>query len=196
EGDLDVAQIFRIDHYRGKETVQNILVFRLGNAIWEPLWNRRYVDHVEITVAETLGVEGRGGYYDSSGALRDMVQNHMLQIIALIAMEPPSTFGADAVGREKVKLLRAVRPPTPEQVHSDVVRARYVAGQIEGKHVPGYREEDGVTPDSNTPTYVAMKLWVDNWRWSGVPFYLRHGKRLPKRVTEVVVTYNRPPLRL
>lgn len=189
-------QVFRIDHYLGKETVQNILVFRFGNGIFEPLWNRRYVDHVEITVAEGLGMEGRGGYYESSGALRDMVQNHMLQVLSLIAMEPPATFAADAVRDEKVKVLRAVRPYTAEDVRRDVIRARYVSGLVAGRHVPGYREEEGVAPDSNTETFVALKLLIDNWRWSGVPFYLRHGKRLPKRVTEVAVTYNRPPLRL
>jgi glucose-6-phosphate 1-dehydrogenase len=192
----DEEQIFRIDHYLGKETVQNIQVFRFGNAIFEPLWNRRYVDHVQITVAESIGVEGRGGYYETSGALRDMVQNHMLQVLSLVAMEPPATFAADAVRDEKVKLLRAVRPLTTEMVATDVVRARYVPGMIAGRRVPGYREEEGVNPESNTPTYVALKLMIDNWRWAGVPFYLRHGKRLPKRVTEVAIIYNRPPLRL
>ncbi len=193
---FDEVQVFRIDHYLGKETVQNILVFRFGNAIFEPLWNRRYVDHVQITVAESLGMEGRGGYYETSGALRDMVQNHMLQVLSLVAMEPPATFAADAVRSEKVKVLRAVRPLGEEQLHTDVVHARYVPGLVGGKRVPGYREEEGVAHDSNTPTYVALKLMIDNWRWSGVPFYLRHGKRLPKRVTEVAVIYNRPPLRL
>ncbi len=193
---FDEPQIFRIDHYLGKDTVQNILVFRFGNAIFEPLWDRRYVDHVEITVAESLGMEGRGGYYDTSGGLRDMVQNHMLQVLSLVGMEPPATFAADAVRDEKVKVLRAVRPLTAGQIGTDVVRARYVPGLVTGKRAPGYREEEGVAPDSNTETYVALKLMIDNWRWSGVPFYLRHGKRLPKRVTEVAITYNRPPLRL
>jgi glucose-6-phosphate 1-dehydrogenase len=193
---FDEPQVFRIDHYLGKETVQNILVFRFANAIFEPLWNRRYVDHMEITVAENLGVEDRGGYYDTSGALRDMVQNHMLQILSLIAMEPPSTFGANAVRDEKVKVLRAVRPFTEESVRRDIVRARYVAGLMGDKRTLGYRDEEGVAPDSHTETYVAMKLMIDNWRWAGVPFYLRHGKRLPKRVTEVAATYNRPPLSL
>ena len=194
--DFDEEQIFRIDHYLGKETVQNILVFRFGNAIFEPLWDRRYVDHVQITVAESIGMEGRGGYYETSGALRDMVQNHMLQVLSLVAMEPPAAFAADAVRDEKVKVLRAVRPLTEEQIRTEVVRARYVPGMVAGKRVPGYREEEGVNPESNTATYVALKLMIDSWRWSGVPFYLRHGKRLPKRVTEVAVTYNRPPLSL
>jgi glucose-6-phosphate 1-dehydrogenase len=193
---FDEQQVFRIDHYLGKETVQNILVFRFANAIFEPLWNRRYVDHMEITVAESIGVEDRGDYYDDAGALRDMVQNHMLQILSLIAMEPPATFGADAVRDEKVKVLRAVRPFTEEAVRREVVRARYVAGLVDGVRVPGYRDEEGVAADSNTETYVALKLMIDNWRWAGVPFYLRHGKRLPKRVTEVAATYNRPPLSL
>ncbi len=193
---FEEPQIFRIDHYLGKETVQNILVFRFGNAIFEPLWNRRYVDHVEITVAETVGVEGRGAYYDSTGALRDMVQNHMMQLLALTAMEPPATFAADAVRDEKVKVLRSIRPFTPEQVRTEAVRARYVPGLVEGRLVPGYRQEEGVAPDSHTPTYVALRLMIDNWRWAGVPFYLRHGKRLPKRVTEIAMVYNRPPLRL
>src|SRR5581483_7590768 len=145
---------------------------------------------------ENLGMEGRGGYYDSSGALRDMVQNHMMQVLALVTTEPPSTFEANAVRDEKVKVLRSVRPLTPDQVREDVVRARYVPGIVAGEQVPGYRQEPGVDPNSNTPTYVAMKLMIDNWRWSGVPFYLRHGKRLPKRVTEVAMVYNRPPWRL
>ncbi|MBI2761902.1 MAG: glucose-6-phosphate dehydrogenase [Chloroflexi bacterium] len=193
---FDEQQIMRIDHYLGKETVQNILVFRFANAIFEPLWNRRYVDHVEITVAESLGMEGRGGYYETSGALRDMVQNHMLQVLSLVTMEPPATFGANAVRDEKVKVLRAVRTLTEDQVRTDVVRARYVPGMVAGRQVPGYRQEDGVSPESETPTYVALKLMIDNWRWAGVPFYLRHGKRLPKRVTEIAMVYNRPPLRL
>ena len=186
-------QIFRIDHYLGKETVQNILVFRLANGIFEPLWNRQYVDHVQISIAESIGLEGRGLYYEESGALRDMIQNHVLQLLSLIAMEPPASFDADAVRDEKVKLLHAIRPFDARSVREDVVRAQYVAGRVAGKPAPGYREEAGVAPESQTETYVAMKLLIDNWRWAGVPFYIRTGKRLPRRATEVAVVFRPAP---
>jgi len=187
-------QIYRIDHYLGKETVQNILVFRFANGIFEPIWNRRYVDHIQITVAETLGVEGRGGYYDSAGALRDILQNHMFQLLALVAMEPPISFEAEPVRDEKVKVLKAVRPMSPEEILQRTVRGQYGEGFYEGRKVPPYRAEPSVPPNSNTETYAAVKLYVDNWRWSGVPFYLRTGKRLPKRTTHIVVHMRRPPL--
>jgi glucose-6-phosphate 1-dehydrogenase len=186
-------QIFRIDHYLGKETVQNILVLRLGNGIFEPLWNSRYVDHVQITVGEALGVEGRAGYFEQAGVIRDMVQNHMLQLLTLTAMEPPVEFSADAVRNEKVKVLQSVHIPTPEEVARDVVRGQYGPGVIADKKVPGYREEPGVNPASTTDTFVAMRLTVDNWRWAGVPFYLRSGKRLPKRETEIAIAFKPAP---
>jgi glucose-6-phosphate 1-dehydrogenase len=193
---LDERQIYRIDHYLGKETVQNLLVFRFSNGIFEPIWNRRYVDHVQITVAETLGVEGRGGYYEGSGALRDMVPNHMFQLISLIAMEPPISFDADAVRDEQTKVLRAVSPLSPEQVLQSTVRGQYGAGTVDGRPIASYRAEANVNPRSNTETFVAMKLDIDNWRWKGVPFYLRVGKALPKRVSEIAVTFRRPPFSL
>lgn len=193
---LGEQQIYRIDHYLGKETVQNLLVFRFSNGIFEPIWNRRYVDHVQITVAETLGVEGRGGYYDHSGALRDMVPNHIFQLISLVTMEPPISFDADSVRDEQAKALRAVSPMTPEQVLQNSVRGQYGAGTSGGKAIPGYRQETNVNPQSNTETFVAMKLEIDNWRWKGVPFYLRVGKALPKRVSEIVVTFRKPPFSL
>jgi glucose-6-phosphate 1-dehydrogenase len=187
-------QIYRIDHYLGKETVQNILVFRFGNGIFEPIWNRRYVDNVQVSVGETVGVEGRGGYYEDAGALRDMVQNHLMQVLALVAMEPVAALSGDAVRDEKAKVFQAIVPI--ENVGRDTVRAQYASGAILGKSVPGYREEEGVSPRSNTETYTAMKLMIENWRWADVPFYLRTGKRLPKRATEVAITFKTPPLQL
>jgi glucose-6-phosphate 1-dehydrogenase len=186
-------QIFRIDHYLAKETVQNILALRFANAIFEPLWNRRYVDHVQIMVAEALGVERRGAFYEQSGALRDIVQNHVLQVLALIAMEPPASFAADPVRDEKVKVLRSVRPLDPGRLHESVVRGQYGPGYIDDDPVRGYREEPGVARDSTVETYLALRLDLDNWRWAGVPFYLRTGKRLPDRVTEVVLQYKHVP---
>jgi glucose-6-phosphate 1-dehydrogenase len=190
------SQLFRIDHYLGKETTQNILVFRLGNGIFEPLWNRRYVDHVQITVAETLGVEGRGKFYEESGIFRDIVENHMLQLLCLVAMEPPVAFEANVVRDEKVKVLRSIRPQTPEEILRDTVRGQYAPGAIDGRPVPGYRQEPNVSPSSTRETYAAWKLQIENWRWAGVPFYLRAGKRLPKRVTEIAITFKTPPIAL
>jgi glucose-6-phosphate 1-dehydrogenase len=189
-------QVYRIDHYLGKETVQNILVFRLANGIFEPVWNRRYVDHIQITVAENLGLEGRGGYYEEAGAIRDMVQNHMLQLLALVAMEPPIAFDANAVRDEKVKVLHALQPLAGRDVIHNTVRAQYGPGWVGGRQVLGYLEENGVSPNSVTETYVALKTHVDNWRWAGVPFYLRTGKHLPKRVTEVAIQFKLAPLML
>ena len=192
-GIFDEPRVFRIDHYLGKETVQNILALRFANEIFDPLWNEKYVDHVQITVAESLGVEGRGGYYDQSGALRDMVQNHMMQLLALVAMEPPIALEAEVIRDEKVKVLRAIRPITPDQVLQFTVRGQYARGSMAGQAVPGYREEKNVAPDSRTETFVALKLFIDNWRWAGVPFYLRHGKRLPKGVAEIAIQFKAPP---
>jgi glucose-6-phosphate 1-dehydrogenase len=189
-------QIYRIDHYLGKETVQNLLVFRFANGIFEPIWNRRYVDSVQITVAEELGVEGRGDYFDHAGVLRDMVQSHIFQLLTLVAMEPPSTLGAEAVRNEKVKVLDAIRQMTPEQVIQHTVRGQYGDGTVEGKRVPGYRAEPKVPPGSQTETFAALKLQVENWRWAGVPFYLRSGKRLAKRDTQISILFKRPPLLL
>jgi len=186
-------QVYRIDHYLGKETVQNLLVLRFGNAIFEPVWNRRYVDHVQITVAEDLGVGTRGGYYDQSGALRDIVQNHMLQVLSIVAMEPPARFESREVRDEKVKVLRAIPCFDDESVTADAVRGQYGAGWIAGEPVPGYRDEPGVDPSSNTETFVALRLAIDNWRWSGTPFYLRTGKRLPRRATEVAIQFKPAP---
>jgi len=189
-------QVYRIDHYLGKETVQNILVFRLANGIFEPVWNRRYVDHVQITVAENIGLEGRGSYYEESGAIRDMVQNHMLQLLTLVAMEPPIAFDANPVRDEKVKVLHALQPLTGKDVATQTIRAQYGSGWVSGQPVSGYTEEAGVSPTSTTETYVAMKLFIDNWRWAGVPFYLRTGKHLPKRVTEIAIQFKQAPLML
>ena len=190
---LAERQTYRIDHYLGKETVQNILVFRFANGIFEPIWNRQYVDHVQITVTETVGVELRGGYYDEAGTLRDMVPNHIFQLITLTAMEPPISFEANAVRDEQTKILRAMQPLTPEEVLTRTVRGQYGAGTIDDKRVPAYRAEPKVTPDSTTETYVAVKLSIDNWRWADVPFYLRTGKRMPKRVTEIAIQFKRAP---
>ncbi len=187
-------QIYRIDHYLGKETVQNILVFRFGNGIFEPIWNRRYVDNVQVSVGETVGVEGRGGYYEHAGALRDMVQNHLLQVLALVAMEPVASVSGDAVRDEKAKVFQAIVPV--ENVALETVRAQYASGAIVGQTVSGYRDEEGVDPRSVTETYAALRLHIENWRWADVPFYLRTGKRLPKRATEVAITFKTPPLQL
>ncbi len=186
-------QTYRIDHYLGKETVQNIFVLRFANSLFEPLWNSKYVDHVQLTVAEAIGVEGRGGYFEEAGIVRDMVQNHMFQFLTLMAMEPPNAFEADAVRDEKTKVLRALRPYSAEDVATQVVRGQYTAGTSMGQKKGGYLEEKGVAPKSQTETYVAMKLFIDNWRWSGVPFYLRAGKALPKRVTEIAIQFKAPP---
>jgi glucose-6-phosphate 1-dehydrogenase len=186
-------QIWRIDHYLGKETVQNILAFRFANGIFEPLWNRRYVDHVQLLVAEKVGVEGRGNYYDRSGVLRDMMQNHMFQMLAYVAMEPPSSFHADDIRNKKVEVLGAVHPLTPEAVLTHTVRGQYSGGTMDGNIVLGYREEPDVAQDSRTETFAAVKLFIDNWRWHGVPFYLRSGKRLPMRRTEIAIQFNLAP---
>jgi glucose-6-phosphate 1-dehydrogenase len=193
---LREKQIFRIDHYLGKETVQNLLVFRFGNGVFEPVWNRRYIDHVQMTVAEELGVEGRGGYYDQAGVLRDMIQNHMFQLLALVAMEPPSSFHGEGVRNEKSKVLEAIRPMQPEEILANTVRGQYGEGQRGGVPAVAYRSEPNVAPNSKTETYAALKLHVENWRWAGVPFYLRSGKRMARRATEIVISFRRPPLLL
>src|SRR5213082_895851 len=190
---LDEHQIYRIDHYLGKETVQNILVLRFANGIFEPLWNRNHVAEVQITVAESLGVETRGAYYEEAGALRDMMQNHLLQLLCLIAMEPPVSFEAGPVRDEKNKVMRAIRPIEPAGVRDSALRGQYGPGFAEGKAVPGYRQEKGVTADSKTETYAALRLIVENWRWAGVPFYLRTGKRLKKRASEIAIRFQRTP---
>jgi glucose-6-phosphate 1-dehydrogenase len=194
---LDESQIYRIDHYLGKETVQNLMSFRFGNSIFEPLFNQKYVDNVQITVAETLGMEGRrGAYYDTAGALRDMVQNHLLQLLSLIAMEPSAALDAQSIRDEKVKVLRALVPLTRREVTNLTVRGQYGVGECDGQFVKGYRQEEGVNPQSNTETYVAVRINIDNWRWAGVPFFLRSGKRLAKRVSEVAIEFKHPPLHL
>ena len=188
------SQIFRIDHYLGKETVQNILVFRFGNGLFEPIWNRNYIDHVQITVAETVGVEGRGGYYETSGTLRDMVPNHVMQLISLTTMEPPISFGADDVRDEQSKVLHALHVMNPEEVIHNAVRGQYGPGtDAKGERMPGYRQEPSVNPQSRTETFIALKLTLDNWRWAGVPIYLRTGKRLARRHTEVAIEFKRAP---
>ncbi|MEM9534409.1 MAG: glucose-6-phosphate dehydrogenase [Cyanobacteria bacterium P01_E01_bin.45] len=192
----DERQVYRIDHYLGKETVQNMLVFRFANAIFEPLWNRNYIDHVQISVAETVGVEDRAGYYDSSGALRDMLQNHLMQLYALAAMEPPVSLASDGVRNEKVKVVQATRIANPRHVEDCAIRGQYSSGWMAGQQVPGYLTEPDVHPESGTPTFVAVKLLCDNWRWQGVPFYLRTGKRLPKKVSEIAIVFRQVPLLL
>lgn len=190
---FDEAQIYRIDHYLGKETVQNMLVFRFGNGIFEPLWNRNWIERVEITAAESIGVGSRGGYYDHSGALRDMLQNHLLQVVGMLAMEPPSRFDADAVRNETIKVFESLRPMREEEVPRHVVRGQYTASHVDGEPQLGYREEEDVSDDSKTETFVAARVFVDTWRWGGVPFCLRTGKRLPTRVTEAVIHFKQAP---
>jgi len=189
-------QVYRIDHYLGKETVQNVLVTRFSNGIFEPLWNRNYVHHVEITSAESLGVGTRGGYYDNSGALRDMLQNHLLQLVGLVAMEPPTVISSDAIRNEVLKVFQSIRPITGNAIPKQVIRGQYIASHVRGEAMKGYRLEEGVPQESRTETYVAMKLYIDNWRWGGVPFYIRTGKRLPTKVSEIVIHFNPSPQRL
>jgi glucose-6-phosphate 1-dehydrogenase len=193
---LQEHQIYRIDHYLGKETAQNLLVFRLGNAIFEPIWNRRYIDHVQLTVAESIGVEGRGAFYETAGAFRDVMQNHMFMLLALIAMEPPTSLEGEAIRNEKVKLLRSIRRTTPEEALWNTVRGQYGEGVIGGKKLTAYRQEPNVNPDSRVETFAAIKLMIENWRWAGVPFYLRSGKRMPRRTTQIVFRFKTPPLSL
>jgi glucose-6-phosphate 1-dehydrogenase len=190
---FDETQVYRIDHFLGKDTVQNLLALRFGNGIFEPLWNRNYVDHVQITAAETLGVEQRAAFYETTGALRDMFQSHLLQLTSMVAIEPPSNFDATAVRNEKLKVLQALRPYTPETVAPNVILGQYAQGQVEGEGVAAYRDEPGVKPDSETETFVAAKLVIDNWRWADVPFYIRSGKRMARRVTEIAINFRRAP---
>ncbi|MDP9481981.1 MAG: glucose-6-phosphate dehydrogenase [Chloroflexota bacterium] len=189
-------QVYRIDHYLGKETVRNLLVFRFGNGIFEPIWNRRYVDHVQITVAESIGIENRGAFYEETGAIRDFLQNHLMQLVSLVAMEPPASFDADALRDEKVKVLRAVAPKTRAEIATDVVRGQYGRGWVAAQEVAAYREEPDVDPESETDTFVAARLEIDDWRWAGVPFYVRSGKRLPKRSSEIAIQFRAVPHRL
>jgi glucose-6-phosphate 1-dehydrogenase len=190
---FEESQVFRIDHYLGKETVQNLMALRFANALFEPVWNRNFIHYVQITAAEDLGIGGRAGYYEGAGALRDLVQNHMLQLLALLAMEPPTSFSANQLRDEKVKVLHSIIPPRPETVADMALRAQYGPGVIAGQHVRGYLEEPGVAPDSRTETYTALKLEISNWRWAGVPFYLRTGKRLSRKLTEIAVTLRPVP---
>ncbi|HAC74251.1 MAG TPA: glucose-6-phosphate dehydrogenase, partial [Porphyromonadaceae bacterium] len=189
-------QIYRIDHYLGKETVQNLLVTRFSNGIFEPLWNRNYVQHVEITASESIGVEGRGGYYETAGAMRDMVQNHLLQVASLVAMEPPAKVTSEEIRHEKLKVFRSLRPLNEEDLRNNVIRGQYTESHVKGKYLTGYRDEEGVDKNSRTETYFAMKFFIDNWRWSGVPFYIRSGKRLPTRVSEIVIHFKPSPTQL
>jgi glucose-6-phosphate 1-dehydrogenase len=193
---FDEKQVFRIDHYQGKETVQNLLVFRFANTLIEPLWNRNYIDHVQITVAEDIGIDKRADYYDKAGALRDMLQNHLMQLLTLVAMEPPPALEADALRDEKVKVLRSIRPISRRSVHAHAFRAQYKAGMVGGQNVVGYQEEAGVEHDSVTETFVAAKFYIDNWRWRGVPFYLRTGKRLKKNMSMIALRLRHPPQQL
>ncbi len=190
---FDESQVYRIDHYLGKETVQNILMFRFANAIFEPVWNLQYIDHVQITIAESLGIEHRSGYYDQSGALRDMFQNHMLGMLSLVAMEPPASFEADHIRNEKVKLLECIRPLDLDAWSCNIVTGQYTAGQIDRKDVCGYKDEEGIAEDSNTETFIAAKIYIDNWRWKSVPFYLRTGKRMKQKVTEIAISFKNVP---
>jgi glucose-6-phosphate 1-dehydrogenase len=193
---FDENQIYRIDHYLGKESVQNLLVYRFANSIMEPLWNRNYIDHIQISTAETLGIEYRAKYYEKSGALRDMIQSHLMQMMTLVAMEPPVEFTADAVRDEKMKVLRAIREIDPEQIKIHTVSAQYASGTVDGESVPAYVSEENVSPDSSTETFVAVRFYIDNWRWQGVPFILWSGKRMPTKASEVMIRFRKPPFNL